>query len=351
MEDLDIYIFISLVVLLILLISSHISSSSRINKLDSSLEDKIDKLDNSLGEKINTEIKSLTNIDTNILNNLQDATQVGSRLNNLDTNIKINDANIVLEKTTYVPSLSISAPPSATTASGTSRSTAENFSSNYSLVVDGNTETNNLQVNNNTIITGTLIAGDTTVDKITPKSLEIKTPTNVISTTITNEGILTTNNLIATSAIRTPVLILDNRDLMKLLKSQSMTAGFCITTGMTIFPLYVGSFTFDVSTSINNEFDTRFINSSIDKKITKLYINRGFKITAYNNQNTATTATPVLITVFENTDSDVPKLFDLERFKFDSRITQSGVEALPTAPAQTSVNNNIKAYKAEYIGY
>ncbi len=143
--DLDRYMYITLVILLVLIVGAYISSSFRINKLD-----------NSLDGRISTEIQSLTNTDKNILSDLQDATQIGRRLNNLDSAITKTDETIVLTHPTYVPSLSISAPQEPTTSS--SAGTAEHFANDYSLNVDGDTKTNNLIVVNNATING-----DTTI--------------------------------------------------------------------------------------------------------------------------------------------------------------------------------------------
>ncbi len=152
MDNFDIYMFISIIMLLILLFTSHDSSSSQINNLGNTLE----KIDNTLEDKINSGIKTLTNVDTKILADLQDATKIGSRLNTLDSIIKKDNENIILTKPTYVSTLNISAPPTQQTSTS---STAEQFANNYSLNVDGLTTTNNLTVNNNANITGQVRAG------------------------------------------------------------------------------------------------------------------------------------------------------------------------------------------------
>ncbi len=220
---------------------------------------------------------------------------------------------------------------------------------NNSLTANGGLTVNNVLTANGGMTTTTILVNG----NITSKGLTINNDnSDQISTIITSQGQINTSVLNASFQVITPMLILNGVDLMKLLKSQSMNVGFCITSGIINFPLYLGSFTFIASNPPNPVFDTRFINTSLNGTITKLYINKGYRITVYSTSNTATSTQPILYKVFENTDQDVPKLFDINiTVKFDNKTTPTGTEAIPTASQITPVNGNIRAYKAEWIGF
>ncbi len=222
---------------------------------------------------------------------------------------------------------------------------------NNSLTANGGLTVNNVLTANGGMTTTTILVNG----NITSKGLTINNDnSDQISTIITSQGQINTSVLNASFQVITPMLILNGVDLMKLLKSQSMNAGFCITSGNLNFPLYLGSFTFIASNSTppNPAFDTKFINGFLNETIAKLYINKGYRITVYNTPNTATSIAPVLYKVFENTDQDVPKLFNINTtVKFDNKITPTGTEAILTASQLTSVYGNIRAYKAEWIGF
>ena len=158
MINLDIYIYISIIVILISIILSHYYLSRTIKN------------------KVTDEVKKLTDIDTNILNDLQNATQIGSRLDNLDNIIKNEDNIIFLSKPTYIPSLSIKAPPPDTLAN------TEGFKTtpDYSLTVAGITQLNKSLIvqENATIYKDLNVLGETVFDNslrvynknITPKN-------------------------------------------------------------------------------------------------------------------------------------------------------------------------------------
>ncbi len=233
----NIIIFISIVIISILLLSSHLYSLSKINKLDNSMEDKINKLDNSMEDKVNTEIKALTKIDTKIIADLQDGTKIGSRLNNLDSIIKNDNDNIILTNRTYIPSLHISAPPvttevtttaaPSTMSEVTTTAAPQQFTNtnDYNLSVDGSTTTNNLTVYNNAIINGSTTTNDLTVKNntfmrgsTTTNDLTVNNDAIINGSTTTNDAIIngttTTNDAIINGSTTTNDLTVKNNTFM-----------------------------------------------------------------------------------------------------------------------------------------
>ncbi len=224
----DIIIYVSLSLLSIFLLTSHLYSISKINKINKNLKDNVNKVNENMKENITTEINNLAKIDTKIISDLQEGTKIGSRLNNLDSIIKKDDEdNIILTKPTTIPGLHITAPlttsvgaspttsvgaspttsvgASPTTSVGASPTTSveEGFTNDYALIVDSAIKTNDLevsnltntydlQVNNNSIL-NTVTASDLEVTNLTKNNnLEVSNLTNTNNLQVNNNSILNT---------------------------------------------------------------------------------------------------------------------------------------------------------------
>ncbi len=182
----DIYLFITLVIMLISISGSYINLNSKINN------------------KIELVIKQFTDIDTDIL------ARYSKEMTHLDTMIDKNDNGILLKDKTYVKELYISKLPT------TSGETFENTDKG-TLTVSGTTKTEDLEVTNNTKSTNLEVTNKTkskdleVTNNTKCKDLEVTNNTKSTNLEVTNKT--TTTDLEVTNNTKSKDLEVTNKTI------------------------------------------------------------------------------------------------------------------------------------------